>query len=718
MRWILCLSVCACALSGQEVAKAPATNPSPVIKAGAQEVLLDVVVRDKKGKPIRDLEAKDFDVSDEGARQKIVGFRLVTGNDAAGLGSETATGPKALDPLRQLRLVSLVYERLDNDARRLARQASMEFLKNELEQNVYLAVFVIDQRLHVLQQFTNDRDLLRKAIELGTTTQYTQFAAQSDAIRQQLEKAVQAEESTQAAAAATSPVGGQQAGAAGTAHGAAAAAAKMAEVTLHMLQFEESLSRVQQSRSSIFSLLSLVREQAPLPGRKTLIYFSEGLQVPESMIETFNSVIGAANRAGVSVYGVDARGLLLEQQNAQAKAMLDSAVKSSRTQQTTQGGNPVTPDQAKIFDTARDSIHGNVQESLDTLSTNTGGFLIANTNDFRMPFRKVSEDIHAYYEVSYVPQIAEYDGKFRKIAVKVDRPDVKVQTRSGYFALPPNEGTVFAYEMPLLNALNSNPLPNNIPYHAAALRFRKEDNKVEYGLVIEVPMKDVTFTEDPANHRYRAHLSLLALFKDQKGEVAEHFSRDLPLEAPADKLEALRRGNFIQTYHVNLAPGRYVLDSAVIDRENMKISAHRAAVVVLPPPAGISLSSLALIRRVEPQSGETDAEDPFHFEGGRVVPTLDNSIQASASGELSYYFVVYPLNSGADKPELKMEFIKDGTPIGQASPQLPPPGKNGLIPYVAEMPLANFSPGNYELITTVKQGSSVAEQRTSFSIHP
>src|SRR5579864_2259012 len=356
----LSLCVCACAFAGQEVAKAPASTPPTVIKAGTQEVLLDIVVRDKKGKPIRDLEAKDIEVYDEGARQKIVGFRMVTGNAAAGLGSDTTGGPKALDPLRQLRLVSLVYERLDNDARRMARQASMEFLKTELEQNVYMAVFVIDQRLHVLQQFTNDRDLLRKAVDLGTTTQYTQFAAQSDAIRQQLERAVQAQENT-AQAAANAPTGGAGGAgmaAAGAAHGAAAAAAKMAEVTLHMLQFEESLSRTQQSRSSIFSLLSLVREQSPLPGRKTLIYFSEGLQVPDSMIETFNSVIGAANRAGVSVYGVDARGLLLEQQNAAAKSMLDQAVKSSQVQQTSRGGDAVTPDQARVFDTARDSIHG------------------------------------------------------------------------------------------------------------------------------------------------------------------------------------------------------------------------------------------------------------------------------------------------------------------------------------------------------------------------
>jgi len=712
MRVFAFIAAGACVLAAQDRPQAPAASPpETVIRAGSQEVLLDVIVRDKHGKPVRDLEAKDIQVFDEGTQQKITGFRLVTSADAAGRASDAAGTPKGLDPLRQLRLVSLVFERLDTDARRLARQASLEFLKTELEQNVYMAVFVIDQRLHVLQQFTNDRDVLRKAIDTGTTTQYTQFAAQSEAIRKQLEDAVKSQE-TAAAAAANTPTGAN----AGSV-GATMAAAKMAQVTLSMLQFEESLSRTQQSRSSIFSLLSLVREQASLPGRKTVIYFTQGLQVPDSMIETFNSMIGAANRAGVSVYGVDARGLMIEDQNASAKSLLNSAVQSSRAQQTSRGGDPVTPDQAKIFDTARDSLHANVQQSLESLSVDTGGFLIANTNDFRAPFRKVSDDVHAYYEVAYVPSMTEYDGKFRKIAVTVDRPDMKVQTRNGYFALPPNEASVFVYEVPLLHALNSTPLPRDFPFHSAALRFGQEHDKFEYGLVIEVPLKEITFTEEKANNRYRAHVSVLALFKNQKGEIVERFSRDLPLYAPADKLDLLRHGNFIQTYHVNLAPGRYTLDSIVMDREAQKASARRSAVVVLNKPPGVGISSMALIRRVEPQAGESDPQDPFHFQGGKVVPTLEESIAASTAGELLYYFVVYTSNAGG-KPQLTMQFSKDGTAVGQASPELPAPDKDGVIPYVASLPLANFTPGNYEVRTIVKQGSSVAEERTAFSVHP
>lgn len=693
----------------QEPPQAPSpTTPQTVLRTTAQEVMLDVIVRDKKGRSVRDLDAKEIEVYDEGARQTITGFRLVKGTDLAGLGSSTVPGAeqKPYDPMRQLRLVSIIFESLDNESRRLARQAALEFLKNPLEQNVYLAVFMIDQRLYALQQFTNDRDLLRKAIVRATTQQYTDFAAQSAAIRTELE---QVQKETQAPAG-TPGRGNPEGGSSGQ------AAARMAQMTLNILRYEESLTRDQQARSAIFSLLSVIKEQAGLPGRKTVVYFSEGLTIPEAVIEQFRSVIGAANRAGVSVYGVDARGLISEAMNASSTSMLESAAKSSARQQSV-AGESVTAENAQLFDTLRDSIHANRQQALDELSTSTGGFLIADTNDYRAPFRKLAEDINTYYEISYVPQIAEYDGKFRKISVKVNRPDAKVQTRSGYFALPSSAGMVLAYEMPLLRALESATLPRNFPYYAAALRFEKQNDKLKYALVLEVPMHDVTFTEDQETKRYRAHISLLALIKNPKGDIVHRFSRDVPITAPADKLAAFRAGRFTQTYHMELEPGRYLLDSAVLDREAMKASAKRASVVVpVRTASGVRVSSLALIRRIEPQGAQVDPEDPFHFRGGKVVPTLENTIQAAGAGDLSYYFIVYPLASSPDKPLLTMEFLLEGQIVAKASPELPPADQNGLIRYVASLPLANFKPGFYELHTVVRQGGTAAEERAAFSI--
>jgi hypothetical protein len=80
--------------------------------------------------------------------------------------------------------------------------------------------------------------------------------------------------------------------------------------------------------------------------------------------------------------------------------------------------------------------------------------LIANTNDLRKPVRQVAEDISSYYALAYAPTAQELDGKFRKLSLKVTRTDVKVMSRSGYFAVPTVDGkAVMGYEMPLLAAL-------------------------------------------------------------------------------------------------------------------------------------------------------------------------------------------------------------------------------------------------------------------------
>ena len=670
MRSLVSLAMCLCALGAQEPSKTPGSAaPQTAIRARAQEVLLDLVVRDKKGTPLTDLTANNVQVLDEGTPGKIMGLRLVSGGDAAGLGPQVAN-----DSSRHARLVSLVFEKLDTEERRFARQAALDFLGDDLADNVYLAVFVADPRLRVVQPFSNDRNLVRQGVEQASTSEYTQLAAQSEAIRKKLEDSVQPKTATGGSAAA-------------------GLATLLSGMTLKSLQSEEQLVRTKQWRSSILALLSLVEEQARMPGRKTLIYFAEDLQVPDSMTEVFNNTIAAANHAKVSVYGVDTRGWASEEHSKKGLLKLHKGAPPP----------PSTPPPA----------------ALDQLSSNTGGFLIAKSKDFREPFRRVSEDIHAYYEIAYLPPNAAYNGKLRKVTVQVDVPDVKVQARSGYLSLPSNEGSAFVYELPLLRALNATPLPTDFPLQAGALRFHPEGGKLEYGLVVEAPFKEISFVEDKTTHSFRAEVSLLALLKDEHGEILERFSRDLPIEETADKIEALRRGSLMQTYHLDLAPGQYTLDAALMDRQSQKTSARRIAVAVGPTGPGVNISSLALVRRIEPQPGDADAQDPFRYQGGRVIPTLDNSIPASSSGELSYYLVVYPAASEAGQPQLTMEFFnKDGASVGQASPELPAPVKGGPIPYVASLPLANFGPGTYELRATVKQGASMAEEKTSFSINP
>src|SRR5438128_3263934 len=122
---VMCFCIAAIALSfspvcyGQQNSTAPPQGPA--VRTTSEEVLLDVVVRDKKGHPVNNLKPDDFQVFDNGEQKKIIAFRLVQGGEAVAEGGTRTQ----LDPLRQVRLVTMIFQCGSNDARRLAHDAAV-----------------------------------------------------------------------------------------------------------------------------------------------------------------------------------------------------------------------------------------------------------------------------------------------------------------------------------------------------------------------------------------------------------------------------------------------------------------------------------------------------------------------------------------------------------------------------------------------------------------
>ncbi|MEJ7711825.1 MAG: VWA domain-containing protein [Pyrinomonadaceae bacterium] len=358
-----------------------------------------------------------------------------------------------------------------------------------------------------------------------------------------------------------------------------------------------------------------------MQGRKTLIYFSEGLQVPASLVELKRATVSAANRANVSIYAVDARGLTTTNVNAAAGEMLGQSARASRSQILARPGEAVTREQALATDRAEDSLRGNVQGALDDLASSTGGFLIANSNNLRTGMQNVVADIGSYYQLSYAPVGHKFDGKFHTITVKVSRPNVKLQTRDGYFDLPPVGGassSILPYEMPLMATLNVAQLPRAFGYRAVALHFggNAEGGVQQHTILMEVPMSSFTFTPDTAKKVYRAQFSLMALIKNSEGRVVQKLSRDFPLEGVLDRLEAVRNGNVLLTKSYQLAPGRYTLETVAFDRETSRSSARRSVFVVPAATPGVKVSSISIVKRVDKvdkadAQKNQDPDDPF-----------------------------------------------------------------------------------------------------------
>jgi VWFA-related protein len=699
------------------------TPPSPAatLQSKSEEVLLDVVVRDKKSHLITDLKPEDFQVWDNGEAKKISAFRLVQGGEAiAGGGSRTQ-----LDPLQQVRLITMIFQCTSGDARRLARDAAIGLLKgDELPQNVYVAIMTIDHRIEVIQSFTNDPALIRKAIDHATGGESTDFTSDTARVQKELEQMLgpsqgQSPDQQIASSQAANSVGP---GPGQTMNGASMANIAMAQMVLTMLQTQQSNSMREDGRVSIYALLDAVKEQYRLPGRKSVLYFREGgFSIPQGMEQPFRNVISIANRSNVSFYAVDARGLMTTALNNDAASQLGGAVNASIKQMNNRGEEAVTPEQAKAFDTAIESTRANTQNTLANLAESTGGALVANTNDLKSPLHKFVQDIQTYYEISYSPGIKNYDGSFHKIQVKLASNDLRVQSRSGYFALPPgmhgSAANIRPYEIPLLNAINAAQLPQDFTFHAALMHFREAKQQPLAVLAIDLPFANVTFVSKEKD-QYEAHLSYLALIKDTAGNVVSKIENELPIDVAADKLPALKNSHFIYKDPFRLPPGDYSVDVAVLDSADQnKISAQRVKLTITPAIPTLAVSSVTFVRRVDDKGkvGNQDF-DPLQIGDKVIYPDLDPTVKQGSGANLSFYLVAYADPKISTPPILTIEFSQKGQLLGKASAEIGKPDAFGRSQYIGSIPASSLSPGEYSVRFVLQQGNESADETASFRV--
>ena len=313
LRWkalLLLLTSCAADLAAQEV----------TLRSGTSEVLVDVVVRDKKGHLVHGLGGGDFRIIEDNVPQTATSWREIQsgGTESPGAPPEKPSQEvyvqsnqqqqnAAVHVAGQIRLVSLVFDKLGEDGRKNARLAAIDFLDHDLGPNVYYAIFYIDRYFKVVQTYTNKVDLLRKAIETATGGTRNALTADSGGLEKVYQQSSYAEGSSDALLAISGALGG---GAPQGVPGGVLADEQAARFTDQMLQLSDRLNRTDLGQVSIFSLWAIVKQLERLPGRKSVLYFSEGYTLPNELWMQFASLISAANRANVVVDVLDARGVL------------------------------------------------------------------------------------------------------------------------------------------------------------------------------------------------------------------------------------------------------------------------------------------------------------------------------------------------------------------------------------------------------------------------
>jgi hypothetical protein len=376
---------------------------------------------------------------------------------------------------------------------------------------------------------------------------------------------------------------------------------------------------------------------------------------------------------------------------------------------TIQQDNKVTTDQMKASDNAETAGRSNMQLPLRDLAESTGGFLIGDSNDLRVPLRHVNEEISSYYEVSYNPGITNFDGSFRKLAVATTRKDLVIHARTGYFALPPEAvaAGLAPFELPLLKAISDGKLPFDVEFRAGAVQLQPKKEGTDVAIMIEIPMH--VLEAKPGVGTLDVHCSFASLVKDSAGQVVQKVTRDRSFKVTEDQH---KMGNFLDKSTFVLPPGKYTLDTAVIDEANQKIGVDHADFTVAAA-SGVGISSLLPIRSGAPAPKGMDPNEPFQFQGNSLTPTLDKTVKKVPNAMLRLFFTVYQDAAISDKATVEIEFMKDGQTLQKVPMPLPAADAQGRIPYVMTIPAAAIPDGTYDIRATAKQGSSSAVSTTT-----
>ena len=681
------------ALTGRaQLAQAPGSSEI-ILRSTTQEVLLDFIARDKHHRLVTNLRPNEVEILEDGVRQKVRSFQYRGGRDQpeeTGPATPAAGAGSTYSPLREINVVSLVFEGMSPQSRRRATLAAKAFLGSELRPNTYIGVFALNHRLALLQQYTHDLNLLNQAVDREANR-----ASQPFMKDMQTQVGILNSLASGGGFNAMQPGSADEKGATSTAsHSDAAAAAiqrKMASLTLAILSS-------QVGNLSIDGLHQLIRGQAHLPGRKTVVYFSEGLILPPEQPERFRSLISDANRANIAFYTVDASGLDTVSRVSEARTIHEALASEDE-------GGPGGADLAT-----------NYQENLHSLAEDTGGFAIENSNDMRLPLRRVMEEVRAHYEVAYAPASTNYDGHFRTIEVRTTRPGLRIQNRKGYFALPMLNGEPLEpFELAALAVLNSDSAPHAFEFHAGTLRFRSAADETECLAVFSVPSRVLSFTDDPKSKLFRMHVSFVALVKDEQDQIVRKISRDLPFQAPSGKRPEFERGETAVTLPFTLPPGRYRMEAVAIEPEGQTASTHKIALFV--PSAGhIGLSDLVFVRSVQPDTDDRDAADPLVSAGGRVTPELNPAIPKSADAVEGLYFVIYPSPAIGAKPDVRIAVSHNGKLVTATQQSLPAAEPDGSIRVLREIGLGGLDSGTYEIKVTAAQGGATASSSAVIAI--
>ena len=696
------------------------------VPVSATAIMVDVVVRDKRGHPVTDLQPTDFDVLEEGVAQDIESFKRVSRGIGfaivrqEGAGGEPRFSPpeSVVDPLAGTGVLALVFDRLSPEARKLAYKAATSYLKENVLPGDHVGIFSIDLELRTLQPYTKEPTALVTSLNRWASQVTTPAGSSGDRLKDIRERQAQSEAGRQSAEVTAAAINRADPGLARQAEATMRGAnveQLYADMELRMLKTFNTLERDQLGYATTNGLLSVVNSLSMLPGRKTIVFFSEGMSIPPAVQHHFRYVIDSANRANVAIYALDASGLRIESNLEETRREVNAAANDRREQ--VASGVDVSDSLMKILEHNETMLHVDPHSGLGELAAETGGVLIRNTNDLQGGFRRIDEDMRFHYLLTYAPKNQDFDGRFRRIAVKVHRPDVDVRARKGYYAIREvGPSPVLSYEAPAVAVLDGATVPNAFPVRAGALQFPQPDRPGLTPVLVEVPTDQVTFQTDSEKQKFATDFTILVRVKDDHDQIVHKMSQQYELGGPIAQLAVARHGEVIFYRAPELEPGVYTVETVVYDALSGKSSVRIFTVDVPKKGHGPRLSSLMIVKRSEKvPKEERDPANPLYYGELLLYPNLGQPLKRTLDKQLSFYATVLPTSTDA-VPQATLELFKEGQPAGRVALELSKPDALGWIQHVSRVPIETFPAGSYELRLTVKDAGGEQTRATTFRV--
>lgn len=689
-----------------------------VIKVNSNLVSVDVVVKDKKGKFVTDLTADDFTISENGVPQHIEFFdSTLTGENRAGRSASkiVSTQPKPESPTALPRnIIALV---LDGQTTELAnlkhvREGVEKYIRERISDSDSVALFSISGGLQLLQSFTHDKAILIAAVEKAYTSSIVSKTSEARSIAQNIE-------SLRGKIAAGPP----DAPITSSAAGSAAAEVLIAQHVLEQyMQLRTALS-VQQTRPVLAALAAICEGLRPVPGKKTLVMFSEGFVTPEMLDWQLQSTIDIANRANVAIYIIDASGLTGGAPTSGALSVSSplggiSGDNSMESRRRVGGGE-------SVFDITRQEGLNRQQDVLYRIAEDTGGHFIKNTNDISVGLNRIDSEIRSRYTLAYRSTDSNFDGSFRKVKIEVRRPDTTVVARPGYYAIPPSQIVPFSPEdQKLLANFSSMEAHSTLPLAMELSPFRSREDYYIVPLSFEISPSAVQF--DRKGDKQRLQLEVLAVVRNEgEDRILSRLGGNFDVALTRQQYESIMNDKISYRQDMQLEAGNYMVDLIVRDRLSGKVAAKRERLVLPVADSGFWTTNAILSRHAEPLKQATPGRDVFSENNVQVRPSPSREFHTTDS--LIIFFKLY---NAAVSPEIgkplvrvTVTLMKNGQPVMRPLDyQLTEPAAEPVLhlTFAKYIKLTDLAPGNYTAVIESRDmvQQKVTKQEVGFSILP